>query len=82
MSRSERRKAAAENERQQLLAGLTPEQLATIETLEYFRWTLKFVRRPLFRDPVPVVFHPEGKRFAVIEPDGSINENPAIKLRD
>ena len=63
-------------------AGLTPEQLATLETLEHFRWALRFVRRPLFRDPIPVVVHPDGKRFVVLEADGSINESPDIKLRD
>lgn len=82
MSRQERRNAAAFPDTGQLRAGLTPEQLATLETLEHFRWKLLFVRRPLFRDPVPVVVHPDGQRIAVLEADGSINEAPDIKLRD
>lgn len=82
MSRTERRKTKTQPDAARLRDGLTPQQLATLETLEYFRWTLRFVRRPLFHDPVPVVVHPDGQRFAVLEADGSINESPDIKLRD
>lgn len=64
-----------------LRAGLTREQLDALTTLEHFRWELRFVRRPLFREPVPVVFHPDGERFAVLEPDGSLNENPGFEIR-
>lgn len=82
MSRKERRNPGTASDHARLRAGLTPGQLATIETLEHFRWTLRFVRRPLFLDPIPVVIHPDGKRFAVIEADGSINEDSGLKLRD
>ena len=81
MSRSERRTQPAV-QATRLRAGLNPQQLATLDTLEQFRWTLKFVRRPMFQDPVPVVFHPNGVRFAVLEPDGTINEHSGIRLRD
>jgi len=63
-------------------AGLTPAQLDALTTLEFFRWELRFVRRPLFQDPIPVVFNRDGKRYAVLEPDGSLNENPGFKIRD
>jgi len=65
-----------------LRAGLTPEQLDALKTLEHFQWTLEFVRRPMFRDPVPVVFDRDRERWAVLEPDGSINESPGFQLRD
>lgn len=65
-----------------LREGLTPAQLKALETLEHFRWTLKFVRRPMFQDPIPVVFDRSGERWAVLEPDGSINESPGFRLRD
>lgn len=65
-----------------LREGLTSAQLKALETLEHFRWTLRFVRRPMFQDPIPVVFDRSGTRWAVLEPDGSINENPGFKLRD
>ncbi|MGO1003548.1 hypothetical protein [Lysobacter sp. CA196] len=64
-----------------LRAGLTPEQRDALTTLEHFRWELRFVRRPLFREPIPVVFHPDGERYAVLEADGSLNENPGFEIR-
>lgn len=74
------RRRSAEPTDEQLRAGLTPEQLAALATLEHFRWSLRFVRRPLFREPIPVVFHADG-RYAVLEPDGSINDNPGFDIR-
>lgn len=65
-----------------LRVGLTPAQLRTLETLEHFRWTLKFVRRPMFLDPVPVVVDREGKRYAVLRPDGTIDESPGFRIRE
>lgn len=79
-ARPERRWAAPDAHAARLRAGLTPQQLATLDTLEQFRWSLRFVRRPLFRDPVPVVVHPDG-RHAVLEADGSITQAPEIRLR-
>ncbi|MFC3660344.1 hypothetical protein [Luteimonas notoginsengisoli] len=65
-----------------LRAGLTPAQLHALATLEQFGWTLRFVRRPLFRDPVPVVFQRDGRRFVVLEADGTLNEAPDLVIRD
>jgi hypothetical protein len=78
----ERRKGAPKLDDATLLAGLTPEQQATIHTMETFHWRLKFVRRPLFKIPVPVLFNREGDRYVVVNEDGTIDENPALKLRD
>ena len=65
-----------------LRQGLTPGQVKALETLEAFKWTLRFVRRPMFLDPIPVVFDRSGERWAVLEPDGSLNESPGFRLRD
>ena len=65
-----------------LREGLTPEQLKALETLEHFHWRLEFVRRPLFREPVPVVFDRSGQRWAVLQPEGSLDESPGFQLRD
>ena len=78
----ERRKGAPKMDDATLLAGLTPEQQATIHTMETFHWRLKFVRRPLFKIPIPVLFNPEGDRYVVVNEDGTIDEQPALKLRD
>jgi hypothetical protein len=77
----ERRRVEA-SEAAALRAGLTPARLKAPETLEHFRWTLEFVRRPMFQDPVPVVFDRTGKRYAVLEPDGRLNENSGLRIRD
>lgn len=74
--RDDRQKNAA------LRATLTPAQRKALDTLEQFRWTLGFVRRPLFQDPVPVVFDREHKRFAVLRADGTLDESPGFRIRD
>ena len=39
------------------------------------------LRRPLFRDPVPVLFNRLQHRHVVVEGDGSIDETPALRIR-
>lgn len=78
----ERRTGASKMDDATLLAGLTPEQQATIQTMEAFHWHLKFVRRPLFKIPIPVLFNRAGDRYVVVREDGTIDENPSLKLRD
>ena len=65
-----------------LRAGLTAEQASAIATLELFGWELRFVRRPLFRDPVPVLFEKNGTRWLVVDGDGNLDENPGFEIRD
>ncbi len=60
---------------------LNAEQLATLHSLESFGWELKFVRMPLFQEPVPVVFDGSRQKFAVLRPDGTLDENPGIDIR-
>lgn len=82
MTDRERRKADAELVSPVgLRAGLNRAQLDALATLEQLGWTLRFVRRPLFQDPIPVVFRRDGERFVVIEHDGSLNENPGFRIR-
>ena len=80
MSSTERRSAAADAAA--LRRGLTSEQLAAVETLEHFGWQLRFVRRPLFRDPIPVLFDRSGERYVVLQADGSLDESQTLTLRD
>jgi hypothetical protein len=60
---------------------LNADQLATLHSLESFGWELKFVRLPLFQDPVPVVFDGSRERFAILKPDGTLDEEPGIDIR-
>ena len=80
MTGHERRQRHAEDV-DALRAGLTPAQLRALETLEHFRWTLRFVRRPMFRDPVPVVVDRDGKRHAVLRADGTLDESHGLRIR-
>ena len=61
--------------------GLNPVQSATLVELEHFGWELKFVRRPLFQPIVPVVFDPGRTHYAVLRPDGTLDEHPQIQIR-
>jgi hypothetical protein len=81
MCGSERRRQTEPERAAALRRGLTVQQLATLVTLEGFQWTLAFVRRPMFQDPVPVVFDRSSNRYVVIEPDGRINETPGLIVR-
>ncbi len=76
------RRQSGELDAKALRTGLTTAQLNALETLEHFGWTLRFVRRPMFRDPVPVLLHRDGKRFVVLEADGTLNEAPDLVIRD
>lgn len=80
--RTERRRVPAPADPSQLSAGLTPEQQATLETMRFFHWELRFVRRPWFQPPIPVLFNSEGTRYVVVRADGTIDEQPTLRLRD
>jgi len=60
---------------------LNEDQRMTLVELEQFGWALKFVRRPLFQPSIPVVFDADRKRYAVLETDGSLNEQPGFDIR-
>lgn len=65
-----------------LRRGLTDKQLATLDTMSHFGWALRFVRRPMFLPPVPVAFDRNRQRYVVVEPDGSVDEDPGLQIRD
>jgi hypothetical protein len=57
---------------------LNAAQLATFNTLERFGWELKFIRRELDQKLV-VLFDPDGRKYAVLDDDGDLNENPVFE---
>jgi len=65
-----------------LRAQLNENQLMALSELERFGWELKFIRRPLFQDPIPVVVDGDRKSFSILRPDGSLDDHPNLKLRD
>jgi len=80
MTDAERRKTAPPPPRA-LERDLNEKQIYTLRTLETVGWELKFVRRKLFQDPIPVVFDGDRKKFAVLEQDGTLNESPGFDIR-
>lgn len=80
MSGNERRtgeKPRGSSLRQQL----TEDQRMELATLERFGWELKFIRKPPFQKPIPVVYDSESKRYAVLLEDGTLDENPKFTIR-
>ena len=61
---------------------LTEAQQLELSTLGQFGWHIKFIRRPLFQDKVVVVFNEAGNSIGILEPDGRLNLDPNIELRE
>ena len=80
-SNRERRRAEREAVRA-LKAQLNEDQRFTLSQIENFGWELKFIRRPPFQPSVAVVFDGSRSKFAILEPDGTLNENPDIVIRE
>lgn len=81
MQDRERRKGAAPAGARALEKDLSFDQVVTLRDLERFGWELKFVRRPPFQPPVPVIFDPDRKHYAVIRPDGTLDEAETLTIR-
>lgn len=60
---------------------LNTAQRITLTELERFGWELKFIRRPLFKPIIPIIFDGDRKTWGVLEEDGSLNENPGFTIR-
>lgn len=60
---------------------LTDPQLAALRDLRQFGWELMFVRHQPFQPPMTIVYDAQRQAFAVIEPDGHLNESPDLRLR-
>lgn len=61
---------------------LNTEQKNALRNVENFGWELTFVRRPLFQDPMFIVFSPDHQQYAVLEDDGEINRHSDVVVRD
>jgi hypothetical protein len=60
---------------------LNEDQQMALSELERFGWELRFIRRPLFQDPIPVVADGDRRSYSVLAPDGSVEDVPTINLR-
>lgn len=61
---------------------LNQDQQMTLSSLESFGWELKFIRKPPFGPSIAVIFDADRRKFAVLEPDGEVNENPGFDIRN
>ncbi|MGD8620216.1 MAG: hypothetical protein PVH54_13655 [Gammaproteobacteria bacterium] len=61
---------------------LNEEQIFTLRRMEVFGWELKFIRRPLFQDVLPVLFHTDSNQFGVLENDGTLNMQRDLNVRE
>ena len=60
---------------------LNEAQQDTLAELERYGWELKFIRHPMFQASVPVLYDPDRKGYACLEPDGTLNEHPPFRIR-
>ena len=77
----ERRKASSTPAGRALEKELSFDQIVTLRDLERFGWELKFIRRPPFQQPIPVIFDPDRKHYAVILQDGTLDEAESLNIR-
>ncbi len=60
---------------------LNTAQLAELHKIEGFGWNVKYVRHPLFQDPVVFVSSADGQSIGILEEDGRLNLEPDIETR-
>lgn len=56
-------------------------QLDALLECQYFGWRLKFIRRPLFQEPVPIIYNDTFDQIGIIDPDGRINVDMELEIR-
>jgi hypothetical protein len=61
---------------------LNEAQDAVLNKIQEFGWSLQFIRRPLFREPIVIAANAKGDAFGVLEVDGHFNTEPDILLRE
>ena len=61
---------------------LNEAQWQTMKGVECSGWVLKFVRRPLFQEPLLVLHNPNDDRIWILDKDGRIKIQSNIKARE
>jgi hypothetical protein len=69
------RRATSRTASSALKRELNEAQVHTMHTLERFGWELKFIRRTQAGRLV-VLFDPDARRYAILDEDGELDENP------
>jgi hypothetical protein len=60
---------------------LNSKQLSALRMIESLNWELKFVRRPMFLDAVPVVYNAKFGHIGILDPDGNIDLEVEFSIR-
>ena len=60
---------------------LNRKQLDVILECQYFGWRVRFIRCPLFQEPVPLLFNDKYDQIGLLEPDGHINLDFELEVR-
>ena len=66
---------------QDLRKYLNESQLAELHRMECFGWSLIYLRRPLFQEPVAVLAHDQGNAVGVLDVEGKLNLQAELRLR-
>ncbi len=66
----------------EMRAQLNEAQHQALTELELLGWTLKFVRKPMFQDPVPVVMSKKSGQIGQLDSDGKIVIDISHDLRE
>ena len=61
---------------------LNKNQLQALSGMKHTEWELRFVRRPLFQEPVPIVLNIKDGSIGILDKDGSIRIQTDIKVRE
>jgi len=61
---------------------MNTEQLAELHKIERFGWNIKYIRHPLFQDPVIFVTSADGNSIGILEEDGRLNLEYDIETRE
>lgn len=60
---------------------LNDAQKSQLHKIEGFGWNIKYIRHPLFEDPVIFVSSANGSAIGILEDDGRLNLEPDIEIR-
>ena len=61
---------------------LNTAQRSGLHKIESFGWNIKYIRHPLFQDPIVFVSSADGKSIGVLEDDGRLNLEFDVKIRE
>jgi len=60
---------------------LNREQLNALIESQHFGWRLRFIRRPLFQYPVPVLYNIKIDKVGIMDPNGHVNFDVKLEVR-